>query len=741
MTCWAAVLEAARETVEASPLRPILQTVHRQRILENIRLQKTDLESWFAKVHAARRLLREIRDATESENERLIATAAPVHLRKVLATDRTRNVLAIRRLCELAGHPDVGLPDAILNGFPSTGPAPVTGLWRPVEAKEPSGEQAKAFFDQLVTERRRRPGFPDDLLTGLIHEIEEDVKRGRFAEITFEELQAPPSLAFPKDESDETRQKIRLLIDERERNAFSTPAEKLQLYGSAHIAELLMMYTVPAGEEESVAHRVGLNQARRPLWPETARRLAEAKERLRVWGAAARQESDWSGLRRCLREAVRVKNADPGGGPGGVLPEMASDDISKAYYLFGTDAPETSPFCAYDPLKAGWRYFLSYVLNMGAFHSVPSFCRVSEALMGFAAFLGLALLAYLDDANYVAATVESIVASKALYWELIQTIGLELSTKPAADQSSHRGSSMRVLGLQYRWLREAQLIEISPTDDKLQRLVGLCDELLGQLASKSLDLKTLLRAAGLGTFVIHSTPRKIGAECLRVFYDFGTKESFAARVKDRDQRARLRRAILLLRERVRLHTPLVVAKQRRMPIVHLWTDASSDGVTGPEGETYPCLGGVLLDEDGEIFVYSLPAVHHRVRRAGIEVLEALAAYVAYTTWADQLKGRFVYCDVDNIGEMYALVKLSAKNSATCNVAAYVAKLTRLLDMATHYGYVKSELNPADAFTRWDLTQEALRVLDPWVTIPRVPVWGDLLSLAGEYSLAPPGFAG
>ena len=232
---WREILEAAKDTVRASVLRPILQTAHRAKIVENIRQQKVDLDGWFSRIYESRKLLREIREATEEENGRLIAEEAPAHLRRVLVTQRTRNVLAIRKLCQLAGHPDEALADCILRGFPSTGKAPPTGLWPAVENREPDPEEVKRFFGQLLEERRRKPGFPDELLEGLIAEIESDVKLGRFSEIRFEDLQAPPALAFPKDESDDTRKKIRLLIDERERNKFSTPVEKLRLYGSAYI--------------------------------------------------------------------------------------------------------------------------------------------------------------------------------------------------------------------------------------------------------------------------------------------------------------------------------------------------------------------------------------------------------------------------------------------------------------------------------------------------------------------------
>ena len=68
----------------------------------------------------------------------------------------------------------------------------------------------------------------------------------------------------------------------------------------------------------------------------------------------------------------------------------------------------------------------------------------------------------------------------------------------------------------------------------------------------------------------------------------------------------------------------------------------------------------------------------------------------------------------------------------------VAKIARALGLATHYGYVKSELNPADAFTRWDLMQEAVHRLQPWVTMPIPPKWKEVAHLAGSYSLDPLG---
>ena len=66
---WREILEAAKDTVRASVLRPILQTAHRAKIVENIRQQKVDLDGWFSRIYESRKLLREIREATEEENE------------------------------------------------------------------------------------------------------------------------------------------------------------------------------------------------------------------------------------------------------------------------------------------------------------------------------------------------------------------------------------------------------------------------------------------------------------------------------------------------------------------------------------------------------------------------------------------------------------------------------------------------------------------------------------------------
>ncbi|CAD7943715.1 unnamed protein product, partial [Amoebophrya sp. A25] len=75
-------------------------------------------------------LFRRLKTQTEQANADLINATAPEHLKRVLQTTKTRNVIAMRKLIALTGHPDTSLPDDILHGFQTIGEYKSTGLWK-----------------------------------------------------------------------------------------------------------------------------------------------------------------------------------------------------------------------------------------------------------------------------------------------------------------------------------------------------------------------------------------------------------------------------------------------------------------------------------------------------------------------------------------------------------------------------------------------------------------------------------
>ena len=143
-----------------------------------IKEEKDDPEKIRRKREEATRLFQKIKEETEKASEKLLEDEAPEHLKKVLSTAQTRNVLAMKKIIELTNHCDKNLWRDVLKGFQTVGEYEKTGLWK----ENPSEEKPKeleGFYAAAVKVRDAAPkGFPVDALQEIINNIEEDVKLG-----------------------------------------------------------------------------------------------------------------------------------------------------------------------------------------------------------------------------------------------------------------------------------------------------------------------------------------------------------------------------------------------------------------------------------------------------------------------------------------------------------------------------------------------------------------------------------
>ena len=599
-------LEVVQDCIQTSKINLRLEKEY----VENIREQKTNDKSWRKAVRKCIKKARKIRLETEEANRVLIEQEAPEHVRKILQTKRRRNVLAIKRYVEMFNHPDKKLWERVLHGFPSLGSGDKTGVWEEREgAAEISAEDVKDFYQACISLRQLKPNFEDRLLDAVISEIESDAELGRLTEISVEELRAVPAYAFPKEEAT----KVRVIIDARFHNQWANLTERLTLYGTRWITQTIALYGAPCGEEGKA---IPAPQTRREAHASMAERLqevkkarddvakgGEAKKRISRERAAHEAETQLRTLIAEIRRKTETLTAASEAAPG-VIPEMGSDDFSKAYYLLGVESPHDLPVGAWDnkapgPHGAGsYRYWVSNVLQMGSVRSVPDFCRISELVMTIMIRSHVPCLAYIDDVNYFGATRRQIRLCKELYHEVAETLGLELSPKEGADQSSDRTSHVKALGVHYHWNRDLGTLKISVPEDKKERAIETLEELDREVIAKNVNPKTVQRAIGIGQWVTTAAVwRKIGAEPWRNFYPWTVPGKYFDSLKaDGKARASLRKAIGVARTLVKELEPTVISpgSWKNQRTCFLWSDASTDG--GPAGE--PMLGGLLIDHRG-----------------------------------------------------------------------------------------------------------------------------------------------
>ena len=657
----------------------------------------------------ALQLIRQIKERTAKANAELVSREAPEHLKKVLATARTRNVLALRELIELSGSPDKSLPDDILYGFPTIGDAPRTGLWEPNEKEmEEEAKNVGLFYGAAIKLRKHAPaGFPESALKQIIKNIEEDVLLGRYRGIDVADLKTNPAYTFPKVEPE----KVRVIVDERAKNAFSRLTEKVKLAGTRLIAELIAAYTMPKGMEADANAKIPQTQAKKELAINIAgiaggagaaaknRKESRAQAWRKATASASAAAEGWKAQWK-KEEQDRMKPR-----PRGVLPEMASRDWAKAYYQVGVQSPEENPVAAFCPERGEYRLYVAAVLNMGNKHSVTSWCRVAEAVMRIACRVGKVVSpVYIDDGTILACKGELELACE-IYEEISDCLGLEMSSKAASNQSSEKSNRVRTLGIIYVWCREEESIQAAPPEETYVRLDTLIDKAVCDVDNKDIKHKELQSLVGVACHITVASDTRAGAELLRGLYDWVSEEGFQAKVKARNERNSLRKALLALKQVAAERRPLkfkVLDKPRgRVTVI---TDASSDG--GPAGE--PAMAALLVDGEGHMKVATATAA------AGerIEVLEARAVAMAVATFEEELRNKDVIILVDNVVALYALMKCSSRSAGTQKEAIAAVRGMHKIGCKAFYTYVPSELNVADFFTREDKRETAQKILQP-----------------------------
>ena len=138
-------------------------------------------------------------------------------------------------------------------------------------------------------------------------------------------------------------------------------------------------------------------------------------------------------------------------------------------------------------------------------------------------------------------------------------------------------------------------------------------------------------------------------------------------------------------------------------------------------------GALLVTGDGQVRalahefdVEGLAAFYrHKIT---IENYEAMALRLAQETWRELLADCVCFTKVDNCGELYAAVKCSAKSLLTCNICTRIAMAAHARNTRTWYEYVKSELNCADPFSRWDKLRIAQQIWKPEMDEPAAMDW-------------------
>ncbi len=699
----------------------------REELYRNAKLCKQHPGRWKAHLRRGIEILKKIELETKDEALQLVREHAPKHLQRVLVSEngQVRNVPAMRRLTALIGHPDKKLPEQILKGFPTIGNQTESNVWGLDETKHPlEQEQIDALFEAGVTLRKLKPkGFSDKLLDAVLEEQMQMVKRGHNMEISEHQLHCMPAYIFPKEEI----RKIRPIVDERRKNMRSVLLEKLQLYGTRVIQELMQAMMAPIGQEKACC-RMPATTSKKEVYEQMQQHLEQFRNRKQTHNDSFFGEKTGRDyVSRVKKEARYAHNSikkTPHNTAKQPLVELGSEDYKGAYHQVGCEIPEHNPAAAWSSHTMSYQYFLALVLNMGNLHSVPSWCRVAELCMSILIHFYAVAVIYIDDGYYMALDREGLMLSRELYRQMARTLGLVISEKPGASQNSCEHNPIKALGINYFWRRELNKITVEPTADSMNRALTQTEHCVEKCeAGQGLTMKDLQRVLGIANFIVCNSAYRAGNEIFRGIYDWtGSDERFDAWVLDKARRRKL--AVLLRGVQVVLKNqkPLVLKPQ-----VHdgktnwLYLDASSNGSRAGG----PCGGALLITGTGQIraITYDFPDVsEHYKHPLTIEHYEAMMIRVAQLTWRHELSHSVTFTRVDNTGELYAAVKCSANSLLTTNICTRAAMWCHEYSCRSWYEYVKSELNCADPFSRYDKLQQAIDMWQPTMDKPPLINW-------------------
>lgn len=369
------------------------------------------------------------------------------------------------------------------------------------------------------------------------------------------------------------------------------------------------------------------------------------------------------------------------------LPLIGKIDLSNAYYQLGVRDPRLCPVGLFD--GKGWNYFLSNCLTFGNRHSVNSFQTFSEFVARLAAFLGIAVVPYLDDFVLISAPEFQKVHHKFLK-KLIGMLGFSISSKADGDICGAQNIITEVLGLDY--LTDETGVQVTIPDSKAEAIsreaTELADQADGPLA---LDTKLLKHVFGLLNFIA----------CSRLWRDEAPLLSLTARFLENPpvpgsvDRALFAYYLRQLAKSIRdcklcYRLSLELTKRKR---AYLMSDASRT-------RTNFGLAWVLKSQSGTTFCElrgarkTLPPC---LQHASIYELELFAVLMAVEQ-AD-VSDLLLAVKVDNVAACFSLRKGTVRTTLAAAICSRIFCVLKSKRTKSNISYLSSERNPADAPSR------------------------------------------
>ena len=379
--------------------------------------------------------------------------------------------------------------------------------------------------------------------------------------------------------------------------------------------------------------------------------------------------------------------AEAHGGP--VEMRGGTEDWPRAYRKAPVRSPRFNVVAVWNPYESRPEYFLLAGFNFGLVSAVVGFNRWPRFVIAAArAWLGCCAVSYFDDA-FVGEPEYTLGSGQAGLVRLARLTGLPFAP------GKHRAPSVAPIfvGVVTDYARVVSHGEIAVSVDPRRRasVLSLAD---ATLAAGALTHTQAAKLAGKMRWALCPCFGRVGLALLRPLH---AVRDIASPMPDelREAVAGLR----LLADCLPPRTLPVLASGAPLSVV--FTDAAFEAGRGTLGVVVKRPGRPLLWTacDCPPWVLQAFAALDRPKAQYIGQLELLAAVVAYTTFADELRGEHVIHWIDNESAVYSLVKgyTSAPDSARI-VNLYHACVTQL-GVTPWLEYVQSDDNIADLPSR------------------------------------------
>jgi hypothetical protein len=396
------------------------------------------------------------------------------------------------------------------------------------------------------------------------------------------------------------------------------------------------------------------------------------------------------------------------------IPSISKIDFKSAYRQIGIRSPEENVIAVFDVDADKYRFYESKVMTFGNLHSIVGFVAIAETLMAIIwEVFRIPATIFIDD-TITFTRHEDNARCHALIKKLYRAIGLRMSPKEQHCDSHVKVPSLKVLGLQY--VREVDSLQVTIPEAKKVKLRKYASVVMSKVGPNTISLNDLEKVTGMSIFIL--SLRRWKQELTEIYPIFGYLHFFSDLAHNRNMRYALKKQIQDIVSLCDTLPPVKFALRAKKRKATVFSDAN-----------LLRLGGLVMSGT-KAFVVS-----KEFKCPNIEWNELRAVDFVILSNQKLLRERDVTWFVDNQGDLYHLVRGTAKDPTSRLILKQILAKLSSLNCGVYWVYINSKRNLADPTTRpilLDKLRETLLTLNLTIFYNgRKGVWPTLQEAKGS----------